>query len=111
MVIALRFFKVEILIDHGLICVSLEGIMDKRYFEILLEEISSNMQLVLEGVANNNERLDRFEKNVIQRFDNQDKEIREIRRVAGLLHAIANDHEARLQSVESTLQDHLVNHS
>jgi hypothetical protein len=85
--------------------------MDQRYFEILLEEISSKMQLVLESVTGNTERLDRFEKNVTQRFDNQDKELREIRRVAGLLHAIANDHETRLQSVESTLQDHLTNHS
>jgi hypothetical protein len=85
--------------------------MDQRYFEILLEEISSKMQLVLESVTGNTERLDRFEKNVTQRFDNQDKEHREIRRVAGLLHVIANDHETRLQSVESTLQDHLTNHS
>jgi hypothetical protein len=85
--------------------------MDQRYFEILLEEISSNIQLVLEGVANNSERVDRFEKIVIQRFDSQDRDIREIRRVAGLLHTIVNDHETRLQNVENALQDHLTNHS
>ena len=85
--------------------------MDQRYFEILLEEISSKMQLVLESVTGNSERLDRFEKNVAQRFDNQDKELREIRRVIGLLNVIANDHETRLQTVENTLQDHLTNHS
>ena len=85
--------------------------MDQGYFEILLEEISSKMQLVLESVAGNSERLDKFEKNVNQRFDSQDKELREIRRVIGLLNVIANDHETRLQTVENTLQDHLTNHS
>jgi hypothetical protein len=85
--------------------------MEQGYFEILLEEISSKMQVVLESVTGYSERLDRFEKNVTQRFDNQDKELREIRRVIGLLNVIANDHETRLQTVENTLQDHLTNHS
>jgi hypothetical protein len=85
--------------------------MEQRYFEILLEEISSKMQLVLESVTANTERLDRFEKRVDQRFDILEKEAREIKRVVGLLSVIANDHETRLQTVENTLQDHLTNHS
>jgi hypothetical protein len=85
--------------------------MEQGYFEILLEEISSKMQVVLESVTGYSERLDRFEKRVTQRFDNQDKELREIRRVIGLLNVIANDHETRLQTVENTLQDHLTKHS
>jgi hypothetical protein len=85
--------------------------MEQRYFEILLEEISTKMQVVLESVTGYSERLDRFENRVTQRFDNQDKELREIRRVIGLLNVIANDHETRLQTVENTLQDHLTNHS
>ena len=85
--------------------------MDQRYFEILLEEISSKMQLVLEGVTGYTERLDRFEKKVDQRFDILEKESREIKRVVGLLNVIASDHETRLQTVEDTLQDHLTNHS
>jgi hypothetical protein len=85
--------------------------MEQRYFEILLEEISTKMQVVLESVTGYSERLDRFENRVTQRFDNQDKELREIRRVIGLLNVIANDHETRLQTVENTLQDHLTKHS
>jgi hypothetical protein len=85
--------------------------MEQRHFEILLEEISTKMQVVLESVTGYSERLDRFENRVTQRFDNQDKELREIRRVIGLLNVIANDHETRLQTVENTLQDHLTNHS
>ena len=37
--------------------------------------------------------------------------VRDIKGNMGLLNSIANDHETRLQGVESTLKDHLENHS
>lgn len=38
-------------------------------------------------------------------------DVRDIKRNTGLLNSIANDHESRLQGVESKLKDHLENHS
>jgi len=39
------------------------------------------------------------------------KDLGEVKSSVGLLHTISNQHEARLQKVESTLVDHLANHS
>jgi len=38
-------------------------------------------------------------------------EVREVKSSVGLLHAIANQHESRLQKVEGSLADHLANDS
>jgi len=38
-------------------------------------------------------------------------DVRDMKRNQGLLNSIANDHESRLQGVESKLKDHIENHS
>jgi hypothetical protein len=95
--------------------------MEKDHFEILLEEMKSNFRLAFEGLDGVNGRLDRIEAwqtGADGRFDNLETgqeaikaELRDMRRNQGLLNSIANDHESRLQGVESTLKDHLDNHS
>jgi len=126
--------------------------MEKDHFEILLEEMRSNFQLVFEGldgvngrldsiaswqttVENRLEAIDRLEAGLQvvmsdvrvtnQRFDGLESgferlesgqeviksDVRDIKRNMGLLNSIANDHESRLQGVESKLKDHLENHS
>jgi len=140
--------------------------MEKDHFEILLEHIESNTQLLAEGQAGMNERLNRLEsgqeeikekllvqdvleagqkviltrldkieagqkgvltrldileagqKGVLTRLDKIEagqkaikSDTRDTRRNMGLLNSIANDHESRLQGVESKLKDHLENHS
>jgi hypothetical protein len=105
--------------------------MEKDHFEILLEEMRSNFQLAFEGLDGVNGRLDRVEgrlDNVEGHLDGIDRleagldfvktelgvvktDVREMKRNQGLLNSIANDHESRLQGVESKLKDHLENHS
>jgi hypothetical protein len=98
--------------------------MEKDHFEILLEHIESNTKLLAEGQAGMNERLNRLESGqeaikekllVLDALEAVQKvmksDIRDIKRNMGLLNSIANDHESRLQGVESTLKDHLENHS
>jgi hypothetical protein len=126
--------------------------MEKDHFEILLEHIEGNTQLLAEGLVGVNERLDRVEGrlgNVEGRLDGLDRleagqqmavscldrleagqqmavsrldrleagleviksDVRDTKRNTGLLNPIANDHESRLQGVESKLKDHLDNHS
>ncbi len=98
--------------------------MEKDHFEILLEEMKSNFQLAFEGLDGVNGRLDRVEgrlDNVEIHLEGIDRleagleivktDVREIKRNQGLLNSIANDHESRLQGVESKLKDHLENHS
>ena len=38
-------------------------------------------------------------------------DVRDAKRNTGLFNSVANDHESRLQGVESSLRDHLENHS
>ena len=95
--------------------------MKKEHFEILLEEMKSNFQLAFESLDGVNGRLDRidvWQTTADGRFDNLETgqeaikaELRDMKRNQGLLNSIANDHETRLQGVESTLKDHLENHS
>jgi hypothetical protein len=98
--------------------------MEKEHFEILLEEMRSNFQLAFEGLDGVNGRLDRIEgwqTTVEGRLEAMDRleaglevvktDVRDMKRNQGLLNSIANDHESRLQGVESKLQDHLENHS
>ena len=112
--------------------------MEKDHFEILLEHIESNTKLLAEGQAGMNERLNRLEsgqeeikekllvqdvlvaghKVILTRLDKIEagqevikSDIRDTKRNTGLLNSVANDHESRLQSVESKLKDHLENHS
>ena len=98
--------------------------MEKDHFEIMLEHIESNTRLLAEGQAGMNERLNRLEsgqEEIKEKLLIQDvlvagqevikAELRDMKRNQGLLNSIANDHESRLQDVESTLKDHLENHS
>lgn len=105
--------------------------MEKEHFEILLEEMRSNFQLAFEGLDGVNGRLDHIEAwqtAVEGRLDGIDRleaglevvktdlevvktDVRDMKRNQGLLNSIANDHESRLQGVESKLKDHLENHS
>ncbi len=71
-----------------------------------------------QGVAS--ERLDRLEAGQERLEAGQERleagqetikaEVRDTKRTVGLLHSIANDHESRLQEVESSLHDHLSSH-
>ena len=98
--------------------------MEKDHFEIILEHIESNTKLLAEGQAGMNERLNRLESGqeaIKEKLLTQDvlvagqevikAELRDMKRNQGLLNSIANDHESRLQGVESKLKDHLENHS
>ena len=112
--------------------------MEKEHFEILLEEMRSNFQLAFEGLDGVNGRLDRIEgwqTTVEGRLEAMDRleaglevvkielgsvktelgvvktDVRDMKRNQGLLNSIANDHESRLQGVESKLKDHIENHS
>jgi hypothetical protein len=95
--------------------------MEKEHFEILLEEMRSNFQLAFEGLDGVNGRLDNLEagqKEIVGRLDKLEAgvatikiDIRDMKRNQGLLNSIANDHESRLQGVESKLKDHIENHS
>jgi hypothetical protein len=98
--------------------------MEKDHFEIVLEHIESNTKLLAEGQAGMNERLNRLESGqeaIKEKLLTQDvlvagqevikAELRDMKRNQGLLNSIANDHESRLQGVESKLKDHLENHS
>lgn len=98
--------------------------MEKDHFEIMLEHIECNTKLLAEGQAGMNERLNRLASGqeeikekllvldvleAVQKVMKSD--LRDIKRNMGLLNSIANDHESRLQGVESQLKDHLDNHS
>jgi len=98
--------------------------MEKDHFEILLEEMKSNFRLAFESLDGVNGRLDRIESwqtsvgNRLEAIDRLEagqqvlkSDVRDIKRNMGLLNSIANDHESRLQGVESKLNDHLENHS
>ncbi len=92
--------------------------MEKNHFEILLEHIESNTQLLAEGLVGVNERLDKVDgrlEKVDGRLDKADgrldrleagqeiikTDVRDIKRNMGLINSIANDHETRLQGVEN----------
>lgn len=81
--------------------------MEKEHFEILLERIENNFKLAFEQFELVDNRLDRLEAGQ----ETIKVDVRDIKRTVGLLHSIANDHENRLQKVETTLRDHLDNHS
>ena len=92
--------------------------MEKEHFEIILEHMQSQFKIFGEGFEGLNARLESFENNVNKRFDRLEGrterieiDVRDIKRTVGLLHAIANDHETRLQNVEGKLEDHLTKHS
>jgi chromosome segregation ATPase len=99
--------------------------MEKEHFEIILEHMQSQFKVFGEGLEGLRDSLDGFKVEVRERFDRLEGRIdtlegrlgrieivvRDIKRTVGLLHAIANDHETRLQKVESQLEDHLTNHS
>jgi len=98
--------------------------MEKDHFEIMLEHIESNTRPLAEGQAGMNERLNRLESGqeaIKEKLLTQDvlvagqevikAELRDMKRNQGLLNSIANDHESRLQGVESKIRDHLENHS
>ena len=98
--------------------------MEKDHFEILLEHIEGNTQMLAEGLVGVNQRLDHIESwqtTVENRLETIDRleagqqvlksDVRDIKRNMGLLNSIANDHESRLQGVESQLKDHIENHS
>jgi hypothetical protein len=99
--------------------------MEKEHFEIILEHMQSQFKIFGEGLEGLHDSLDGFKVEVRERFDRLEGRIdtlegrlgrieivvRDIKRTVGLLHAIANDHETRLQKVESQLEDHLTNHS
>ena len=105
--------------------------MEKEHFEILLENIHSQVMLLGEGQQMLGQQMDRRFAQVDQRFSEVDQrfdevdrrfsdihreltelkvEVREIKRPLGLLQVIANDHEERIQSVEHDLKDHLDKH-
>jgi len=85
---------------------SMEDVMDKEHFEVMLEKIAGDLGLVLEIVTGNRERLDRHD----ERLDKLDGDVNEMKGSLGILVPIANNHELRLQGVESTLRDHLKDH-
>jgi len=95
--------------------------MKKEHFEILLEKIEGNFQLAFEKFDLVDDRLDRLETGHEKleaghaRLEAGQEtikvDVRDIKRTVGLLHSIANDHETRLQNVETTLRDHLDDHS
>ena len=81
--------------------------MEKEHFEILLEHMNANTQAALEGFDGVNLRLDRLESGQHElKLD-----FREMKRVFGLIHSIANHHETRLQNVEAALSEHLKSNS
>lgn len=91
--------------------------MEKEHFEIILEHMQSQFKIFGEGLEGLRNSLDSFKVEVRERFDRLEKRmdrieiiVRDIKRTVGLLHTIANDHETRLQKVESQLEDHLNNH-
>lgn len=99
--------------------------MEKEHFEIILEHMQSQFKIFGEGLEGLRNSLDGFKVEVREGFDRLEGRmdalevrmgrieliVRDIKRTVGLLHAIANDHETRLQKVESKLEDHLNNHS
>ena len=99
--------------------------MEKEHFEIILEHMQSQFKIFGEGLEGLRNSLDGLKVEVRESFDRLEGRIdtldgrlgrieivvRDIKRTVGLLHAIANDHETRLQKVESQLEDHLTNHS
>lgn len=91
--------------------------MEQEHFEIILEHMQSQFKIFGEGLEGLRNSVDSFKAEVRERFDRLEKRmdrieivVRDIKRTVGLLHAIANDHETRLQKVESKLEDHLNNH-
>ncbi|MFC1655201.1 hypothetical protein ACFL2F_05280 [Myxococcota bacterium] len=98
--------------------------MEKDHFEILLEHVESNTKLLAEGLVGVNQHLERLESGqeaIKEKLLIQDvlvtgqevikAELRDMKRNQGLLNSIANDHESRIQGIESQIKDHIDNHS
>jgi chromosome segregation ATPase len=72
-----------------------------------VERLEAGQEAIKSDVRETNRRLEGLEsgQEVIK------SDLRDVKRNTGLLNSIANDHESRLQGVESKLKDHLENHS
>ena len=76
-----------------------------------LEGRMDNLDGRMDNLDGRMDNLDGRMDSVESRLGRIELDVRDIKRTVGLLHAIANDHETRLQNVESKLEDHLTNHS
>jgi hypothetical protein len=73
--------------------------MEKQYFEILLEEIKGNVQLVLEGHGLLVDRMDRIE----SRLDSMAADIKETKNNVGFLLSKDDKQDTRLDKIEHIL--------
>ena len=75
--------------------------------EVRLERVEVGQVAIGADLSETRQRVERLEagQEVIK------SDLRDVKRNTGLLNSIANDHESRLQGVESKLKDHLENHS
>lgn len=72
-----------------------------------VERLEAGQAAIREDVGEARQRVERLEagQDVIKAG------VRDTKRNTGLFNSVANDHESRLQDVESSLKDHLENHS
>ena len=83
-----------------------------------LEDGQKGLEDGQKGLEEGQKGLEEGQKGILTRLDKIEagqeaikSDTRDTRRNMGLLNSIANDHESRLQGVESKLKDHLENHS
>ena len=109
--------------------------MEKEHFEVILEDIKGKFDFLVEGFEGIKQRQDKLDSKfdkldskvdkldvkvtvLDQRVDKLERsvgeiqqDVRAIKKDVGILHAVANQHENRIQDLESAQKDHLADHS
>jgi len=78
--------------------------MQKDHFEILLEDMRHNFQLAFEKIESLEEKVDKRLDEFALTLGDVKSDVRDVKRSVGLFHSIANDHEARIQSLEESIR-------